>query len=89
MNSQTTRAFWRCFETLPANVRDQSKKAFTLWRENTNHPGLQFKNVHPTESVYSVRITRGYRALGLLDGNTVTWFWIGSHADYERLISRR
>lgn len=50
---------------------------------------MRVKNVHPREPVYSVRITRGYRALGLVEGDTVTWFWIGSHTDYERLISRR
>ena len=27
-----------------------------------------------------------WRALGRRDGNTVTWFWIGSHAEYDRLI---
>ena len=25
--------------------------------------------------------------LGNLDGNTVTWYWIGSHDEYERLYS--
>ena len=30
-----------------------------------------------------VRISLGYRALGILDGATVTWFWIGGHRDYE------
>jgi len=38
------------------------------------------------EPLYSVRIGRGWRALGLLEEETVTWFWIGSHADYDRLI---
>ena len=37
--------------------------------------------------MYSVRVSRGYRAVGLLEGDTVTWIWIGSHGDYERLIS--
>jgi hypothetical protein len=38
------------------------------------------------ENVYSVRIGLGYRALGILEGSVVTWFWIGSHADYDRLV---
>jgi len=25
--------------------------------------------------------------LGILEGDTVTWFWIGSHDEYERFIS--
>ncbi len=89
MNARTTRAFWRCFDALPNPVREQARKAFALWRENPTHPSLQFKNIHSREPIYSARISRGYRTLGLLEDDTVTWFWIGSHADYERLISRR
>jgi hypothetical protein len=50
------------------------------------HPSLRFKKVNQLENVYSVRIGLGYRALGILKGSVVTWFWIGSHADYDRLI---
>src|SRR5438094_9350865 len=27
------------------------------------------------------------QALGFLEGDTISWFWIGSHANYETLIS--
>ena len=37
----------------------------------------------------SVRVTRDFRVLGALQGDTIVWFWIGRHADYERLLSRR
>jgi hypothetical protein len=42
--------------------------------------------VSDKEPVYSARVSLGWRALGLLEGDTVTWFWIGSHADYEKLL---
>jgi hypothetical protein len=29
-----------------------------------------------------------YRALGVKEGDEIIWFWIGSHADYDRLLSR-
>jgi hypothetical protein len=45
------------------------------------------KRVHAIQPIYSVRIARGYRALGLRDGDLVTWFWIGSHADYDKLLT--
>jgi hypothetical protein len=32
-------------------------------------------------------VTMGYRALGVWDGDTVTWFWIGGHDVYERFFS--
>jgi len=36
-------------------------------------------------SVYSVRIGAHYRAIGLVDGNAVTWIWIGTHEAYNNL----
>jgi len=32
-------------------------------------------------------VTRGHRAIGVLEGDTVTWFWIGSHDEYEHFFS--
>jgi hypothetical protein len=52
----------------------------------SGHPSLRFKKVHATLPIYSVRIDRAYRAVGVLNGDTVVWFWIGSHANYEALL---
>ena len=48
-----------------------------------------FKPVHQREPIYSVRIARNYRALGKLDDKGMLWFWIGSHADYDRFLGQR
>ena len=52
------------------------------------HPSLRFKQVHQTEPIYPVRITQDYGAVGLGEGDAMIWFWIGSHTDYDDLISR-
>jgi hypothetical protein len=70
-------------------VRRQARVAYRLFRENPQHPSLHFRQVHPTRPIYSARISRSYRALGVREGATVVWFWIGSHDDYERLIARQ
>jgi hypothetical protein len=31
-------------------------------------------------------VTLGYRALGLLEGDEIIWLWIGTHAEYDRLL---
>jgi hypothetical protein len=49
-------------------------------------PSLRFKKVDEESNVYSVRIGLGYRALGVMEGSTVVWFWIGSHAECDRLL---
>lgn len=57
-----------------------------MWRTNSAHPGLRFKPIRGHAGVYSVRVGLGWRALGMANDDTITWFWIGSHADYESLI---
>ncbi len=86
MNSSTTPEFWQCFDELPESVRRLAVRAYSKWRKNPRHPGLNFKRIHTREEIYSVRIGIHWRAIGRLDDDTVTWFWIGSHADYDRLI---
>ncbi|HZV05824.1 MAG TPA: hypothetical protein VE999_12145 [Gemmataceae bacterium] len=86
MNSQLTPDFLACFAKLPDSVKEQARRCYRLWRDNPSHPSLHFKRIHGQENVYSVRIGLGWRALGLLEGDTITWFWIGSHAEYDTLI---
>ena len=38
--------------------------------------------------VYSARVSRDYRVLGILRGETITWFWIGPHTEYELMLKR-
>ena len=58
-------------------------------RDPWGHPGLRFKRIHDSLPIYSVRIGKGYRAVGKRDENGVVWFWIGSHANYDKLLSQR
>jgi hypothetical protein len=89
VNSRGTPRFWAAYRELPEPVREAARKAYRLFRDNPNHPSLQFKKVHAREPIYSVRITLGYRAPALVDSDEVTWFRIGSHADYDRLVKDR
>jgi hypothetical protein len=86
MKSQSTLSFWQHYWALPPEIRQRARQAYKLWRDNPAHPSLFFKRVKESQPVYSVRIGLGYRALGLLKGDTVTWFWIGTHDEYERLL---
>ena len=88
MNSVTTSRFRNCFEKLPVQVQQSSRKAYSLWKENPQHPGLQFKLVVPEDSIYSIRVSLAYRALGVKERETIIWFWIGSHSDYEKLLKQ-
>jgi len=86
MRSQTTRQFWRLFFDLPDNVQRAARRAYRLFQNNPAHPGLQFKKLEGEDNIYSVRIGLEYRALAVMKKDRIVWFWIGSHADYDRLI---
>jgi hypothetical protein len=84
MKSATLPGFWECYQRLDQNTQRQARKVFDLWSQNPFHPSLHFKCINPAENTWAVRITRGYRAIGLWEGDTLTWFWIGRHDEYER-----
>lgn len=88
MKSSVTKEFRKRLNALPSEVQEQAGRAYALWRSNPYHPSLQFKRVSQRQPIYSVRIGLGYRALGLLEGDRIYWFWIGSHAEYDALLKR-
>ncbi|PIV36037.1 MAG: hypothetical protein COS34_02000 [Lysobacterales bacterium CG02_land_8_20_14_3_00_62_12] len=86
MKHYAATSFWRCFEALPPNVQTLARKNFVLLRQDLAHPSLQFKSVNHGR-FRSVRIGIHYRALGIPVAEGVNWFWIGSHADYDRWMA--
>lgn len=88
MKSHITSKFRKAFVELPVDVRKQARQAYQLFIENPRHPSLRFKSIHSTRPIYSVRIGINYRAVGILDNDDIIWYWIGSHADYDKLIQQ-
>jgi hypothetical protein len=86
MKSRTTRGFRELLSALPARVQQQAYEAYRLFAQDPHYPGLHFKLVHDKPPIYSARVGIGYRAVGVLDGDTVIWYWIGSHAEYDELL---
>ena len=75
--------FWRLYRQLSPEVRALADKNFQLLKANPKHPSLHFKKIR---RLWSVRVGAHYRALGLDKPEGVVWFWIGSHADYDKLL---
>jgi hypothetical protein len=86
MRSRATASFWKLFAKLPREVQLNAYKAYRLWRANPAAHSLYFKRVRHEEAIYSVRIGLDYRALGVLEGDTIYWFWIGDHDEYDRIL---
>jgi hypothetical protein len=87
VRSRTTRRFREAFAALPEQIQRQARAAYRLFERDPFHPSLRFKPIHPTRPIYSARVSADYRAVGVRERGEVVWFWIGSHADYNRLVS--
>jgi len=86
MKSVTSSKFTKCLEKLPSHIQTKARSAYHIWLENPYHPSLQYKQIHSISPIYAVRVSLGYRALGILEDDTMVWFWIGSHEDYNSMI---
>ena len=75
--------FWACYNALPPSTREQADKAFTLLKNNPQHPSLHLKKVG---RFWSARVGLQYRAVGIEAPDGILWFWIGTHAEYDKLI---
>jgi hypothetical protein len=82
----TSSKFWQHFDALPSNIQHQARNIYELLKQNPLHPSLQFKSIK-IGAFRSVRVSLGYRALGAPVALGVQWFWIGSHADYDKLLA--
>ncbi len=88
MISYTTERFRKAFASLPKDIQQQAKDAYKEFKRDPFYPSLRFKRVHSTKPIYSVRINVEYRVVGVQSENEMTWFWVGSHDDYIKLLSR-
>jgi hypothetical protein len=87
VNSVTTVRFRKAYSGLPEHIQKNAVKAFRVWKKDIHHPSIQYKQIHKTKPIFSVRITLSYRAIGVKEKSTMIWFWIGTHAEYDKLIS--
>ena len=86
MKSHVSREFRSALAALPPEVQSQARRAYELWRQNPNHPGLHFAKLKAKDA-FSVRIGIHYRAIGVeVDKDVFLWEWIGSHSDYDKLV---
>ncbi|NES70627.1 MAG: hypothetical protein F6K24_38175 [Okeania sp. SIO2D1] len=89
MKSELTDEFVKCFAKLPETVQQTARKNYKLWKQNPNHPSLEFKKLNTKELVYSVRVGIGWRAVGVMKTpDTIVWFWIGTHSEYHKLLKK-
>lgn len=83
MRHRANPRFWACYHALPREVRQLADRCYALLRQDPHHSSLHFKKVG---HLWSVRVGLHYRALGVERDSEIVWFWIGTHAEYDRLL---
>ena len=73
------------FNDLPLNIQVLSRSNYKLLKHDPTHPSLHFKSV-ANGKYRSVRIGINYRAIGIPVPDGIQWFWIGNHAEYDKLL---
>jgi hypothetical protein len=77
-----------CFAHSPQEVRVQAYKAYARFKRDPSYPSLNFEPIDRQSGIWSARVNDTYRVLGVRDDAEITWFWIGPHREYEKLIRR-
>ncbi len=88
MISVTLARFWQLYRQLPAEIREAARNAYQRFAANPRHPSLQFHRLARNPILWSARVTKNYRAVGILQGDTITWIWIGTHDDFDRAFPK-
>lgn len=76
-------SLWECYEKLPPHLRELADKNFVLLKENPQHPSLHIKKIG---RYWSVRVGMRHRALAVEVEDGLLWFWIGTYAEYDKLL---
>jgi hypothetical protein len=83
LNHHASPDFWACYRALPEEARKLADQAYKRLKQDPQYPSLHFKKVG---RFWSARVSGGYRALAVEAADGLVWFWIGTHADYDKLI---
>lgn len=83
MNHRATPRFWACYRALPEEVQKLADRCYELLRNDPRHPSQHFKKIGP---LWSARVGLHYRALAVEANGEMIWVWIGTHADYDKML---
>ena len=86
MKNRRTKKFLKQFLDLPPDIQNQAKESYRRFQTDPYHSSLHFKCINTQSNLYSVRIGMHYRAVGVKQGDTIIWLFIGSHEDYNQLL---
>lgn len=83
MKHSASSRFLERYATLPQDIKTLADKSYELLTNDPKHPSLHFKRLG---KFWSARVGLHYRALAVAVEDGMLWIWIGTHAEYDRLV---
>ena len=83
MKHRATPDFWFYYRQLPPEIQELADRCYELLKQDPRYPSLHFKKVG---RFWSVRVGLHYRAVAVEQDNDIAWFWIGTHAEYDKIL---
>jgi hypothetical protein len=68
---------------LPQDIQKLADQAYEHLKQDPRYPSLHFKKIG---RFWSARVGSHHRALAVESADELVWFWIGTHADYDKLL---
>ena len=84
MKHYASSKFWELYGALPAEVRELADKNYERLKSDPRHPSLHLKKIG---DLRSVRVGAHHRALAVEIEGGMLWFWIGTHAEYDKIVA--
>jgi plasmid maintenance system killer protein len=95
LSNVRTRQFKALYKELPEVIQLIAQEKYKKFVENPKHPGLRHHALKENKvgqilkSSYSVSINKQYRAIYIISNRRRVWYWIGSHANYDRMTGSK
>jgi hypothetical protein len=86
MKHRATPRFWNCYRALPKDVQELADRSYGALRRDPRHASLHLKKIG---QFWSARVGLHYRALAVESDDDLLWVWIGTHADYDRMLRQQ
>lgn len=83
--SIATEKYWKLYRKLPDEAKKHAKDAYKRFCIDPSDPGLNFERVQSNKKFCTVRVNLQYRVVGLW-GSPITWFWIGTHQEFDNMF---
>jgi hypothetical protein len=90
MKARRTLRFRRLYDALPEQVRRDADNVYKRFAADPTYSGLNFERIQGVNApIFSARVSQQNHVLGRSDGsNTIVWFWIGTHQEYDKLLQQ-